>query len=138
MQRHRGRGGFHLNAEINVVSLIDVMMLLLVIFMLTAPMMSGGLDLTLPSADAQPIEAKSGLVVSIDRRGTIFVNDQAMSLDQFRASFRSIASRRTSKGADFQADSGVTWGQMAPVIAIINGAGIDEMGFVMNPEKPPE
>jgi biopolymer transport protein TolR len=57
MRRRRGREQMHLNAEINVVSLIDVMMLLLVIFMLTAPMMTGGLDLTLPSADAKPIEA---------------------------------------------------------------------------------
>ena len=99
MRRRRGRGQMHLNAEINVVSLIDVMMLLLVIFMLTAPMMTGGLDLTLPSADAKPIEAKSGLVVAIDRQGVIHLNDQPMSLDQFRATFKSVASRRTSKGS---------------------------------------
>jgi biopolymer transport protein TolR len=139
MRRRRGRGQMHLNAEINVVSLIDVMMLLLVIFMLTAPMMTGGLDLTLPSADAKPIEAKSGLVVAIDRQGVIHLNDQPMSLDQFRATFKSVASRRTSKGVDFQADSGVSWGTMAPVLAIINAAGVTDLGLVFNPPaRPPE
>ena len=56
-RRHR----FELNAEINVVSLIDVMLLLLVIFMITAPMMQGGVDIALPKADAKPLESKDGL-----------------------------------------------------------------------------
>jgi biopolymer transport protein TolR len=137
MRHRRARARMHLNAEINVVSLIDVMMLLLVIFMLTAPMMTGGLDLTLPSADAKPIESKSGLVVAIDRQGVIHLNDQAMSLAQFRATFKSVASRRTSRGVDFQADSGVSWGVMAPVLTIMNAAGVTDIGFVLNPLPPP-
>ena len=129
----------NLNAEINVVSLIDVMMLLLVIFMLTAPMMTGGLDLTLPSADAKPIEAKSGLVVSIDRNSVIRLNESEMSLDGFRAAFRSVASRRQGKGVDFQADENVPYGLVAKVLAIMNAAGVTDVGFVFNPpESPPE
>src|SRR3954468_8941705 len=96
MRRRRGRQQMHLNADINVVSLIDVMMLLLVIFMLTAPMMSGGLDLTLPSAQAKPIETKSGIIVSIDRQGVIHLNDTPMSLTTFRSAFRGVASRRSA------------------------------------------
>src|SRR5437868_1025770 len=139
MRTRRGRQRMHLNAEINVVSLIDVMMLLLVIFMLTAPMMTGGLDLTLPKADAKPLEAKTGLVVAIDRLGVIHLNDRPMSLAQFRASFKSVASRRTGKGVDFQADSGVTWATMAPVLAIMNDAGVTDIGLVFTPiERPPE
>jgi Biopolymer transport protein len=65
MRRRRER--MALNAEINVVSLIDVMMLLMVIFMITAPIMQGGLDINLPKAEAKPLEPKSGLVVTIDR-----------------------------------------------------------------------
>ncbi len=57
--RRRRSGRLHLNAEINVVSLIDVMMLLLVIFMITAPLMQGGVDVKLPAADAKPLESKS-------------------------------------------------------------------------------
>lgn len=127
-----------LNAEINVVSLIDVMMLLLVIFMLTAPMMTGGLDLTLPSADAKPIEAKSGLVVSIDRSSVIRLNEAVMSLDGFKAAFKGVASRRQGKGVDFQADEGVPYGLVAKVLSIMNAAGVTDIGFVFNPpESPP-
>jgi biopolymer transport protein TolR len=127
----------HLNAEINVVSLIDVMMLLLVIFMLTAPMMTGGLDLTLPSADAKPIEAKSGLVVSIDRNGIIRLNESVMSMDQFRAAFKGAASRRQGKGVDFQADENVPYGTIAKVLSIMNAAGVTDIGFVFNPPDTP-
>jgi len=67
-RRTRGKG-LALNADINVVSLIDVMMLLMVIFMITAPMMQGGVDIALPVAEARPLEARSSLVVSIDHAG---------------------------------------------------------------------
>jgi biopolymer transport protein TolR len=127
----------HLNAEINVVSLIDVMMLLLVIFMLTAPMMTGGLDLTLPSADAKPIEAKSGLVISIDRNGIIRLNESVMSMDQFRAAFKGAASRRQGKGVDFQADENVPYGTIAKVLSVMNAAGVTDIGFVFNPPDIP-
>ncbi|MEO6877156.1 MAG: biopolymer transporter ExbD, partial [Gemmatimonadaceae bacterium] len=60
MASRRRRDRFELNADVNVVSLIDVMLLLLIIFMLTAPMMQGGVDITLPTADAKPLESKDG------------------------------------------------------------------------------
>ena len=66
-RRGRGRERLALNAEINVVSLIDVMMLLMIIFMITAPMMQGGVDIALPKAEARPLESKSGLTVTVDR-----------------------------------------------------------------------
>ena len=72
MARRRGEK-MPLNAEINVVSLIDVMMLLMVIFMITAPIMQGGVDVALPKAQARPLEPKSGLVVTVNRRGAVFV-----------------------------------------------------------------
>jgi biopolymer transport protein ExbD/biopolymer transport protein TolR len=136
MRRRRAKEHKQLNAEINVVSLIDVMMLLLVIFMLTAPMMTGGLDLRLPEADAKPIEASGGLTVSIDRSGTIYLNEQAMPLAQFRSVFGSRARRSTEKTVRLQMDGSVTWDTQAQVLAIINGAGITDIAYVLNP--PPE
>src|SRR5438045_1013263 len=126
----RRRARVALNAEINVVNLIDVMLLLLVIFMLTAPMMTGGVDLTLPSADAQPIESKSGMVVAIDRNGVIHLADNPMDIDQFRAAFKSVWSRRSGKGVDFQADSAVPYDLVAKVLGIMNAAGATEIGLV--------
>jgi biopolymer transport protein TolR len=136
MRRRRAKDQMHLNAEINVVSLIDVMMLLLVIFMLTAPMMTGGLDLRLPEADAKPIEATGGLTVSIDRNRTIFLNEQSMTLATFRSVFPSRARRSKEKTVRLQMDGGVTWDLHAQVVSIINNAGINDIAYVLNP--PPE
>lgn len=129
-----------LNAEINVVSLIDVMMLLLVIFMLTAPMMTAGLDINLPEADAKPIEATGGITVSIDRTGKIYLNETAMtSIDQFRTTIASLARRSSEKAAKLQIDGAVTWSVQAPVVTAINQAGITDIGFVFNPlTEPPK
>src|ERR671920_1284870 len=104
MSRRRRREGLPLNAEINVVSLIDVMLLLLVIFMITAPIMQGGVDVALPKAEARPLEPKSGLVVTVNRRGAVFVDETALTLDEFRASFAALASRRSSGGVYLRAD----------------------------------
>src|SRR3954469_24880635 len=120
MRRRRAKDRMHLNAEINVVSLIDVMMLLLVIFMLTAPMMTGGMDIKLPEADAKPIEASGGLTVSINRGGTIYLNDRPLTISQFRSAFRLSASRSREKTVKLQIDENVTWGLQAQVISIIN------------------
>jgi biopolymer transport protein TolR len=139
MRRRRARDQMHLNAEINVVSLIDVMMLLLVIFMLTAPMMTSGLDVTLPEADARPIEATSSLTVLIDRSGVIHLNDSPMSLAQFKLAFRSVAARSKDKSVKLQIDRSVPWDVHAPVIAAINAAGITAIGYVLNQaENPPK
>ncbi|MEO9036606.1 MAG: biopolymer transporter ExbD, partial [Gemmatimonadaceae bacterium] len=74
-----------MNADINVVSLIDVMLLLLVIFMITAPMMQGGIDLNLPKADAKPMEAKDAVSIDVMRDGRIVIDGNTMSIGEFRA-----------------------------------------------------
>jgi biopolymer transport protein TolR len=137
MRRRRAKEHLALNAEINVVSLIDVMMLLLVIFMLTAPMMTGGLDLRLPEADAKPIEATGGLTVSIDKNNTIFLNDQSMTLAQFRSVFASRAKRIKEKTVRLQMDGSVKWDLHAQVVTIINQAGITDIAYVLNPIQEP-
>jgi len=134
MARHNRRGGFELNADINVVSLIDVMMLLMVIFMITAPMMQGGVDIALPRAEARPLEAKNGLVVSIDRAGGIYVGDNRLTYEEFRASFKALASQRGRGGIYLRADQGVPYGTVVRVIAVMRGAGVGDVGLVTEPE----
>lgn len=123
-----------LNAEINVVSLIDVMMLLMVIFMITAPIMQGGVDVNLPKAEARPLEPKSGLAVTVDRSGRIHVEDAALSLAEFRASFKAIAAERGKDGIYLRADEGVNYGTVVQVLAIIRASGISDVGLVAEPE----
>jgi biopolymer transport protein TolR len=133
--RHRGRGDrMPLTAEINVVSLIDVMMLLMIIFMITAPMMQGGVDVTLPRAEARPLNAKSALVVSLTRDGRIFADDAPLSLAEFRGAFRSLADRRGGDGVYLRADQGVNYGRVVEVLAIMRGAGVGNIGLVAEPE----
>ena len=75
----RGHGELPLNADINVTSLVDVAFVLLIIFMITAPIMQGGVDVQLPRAEARPMTAAEGLVVSVDREGRIFLEDTPVS-----------------------------------------------------------
>ena len=139
--RRRSRGErTPLNAEINVVSLIDVMMLLMVIFMITAPMMQGGIDLTLPKAAAAPLESKSGLVISIDRAGAIYTSndirpENRLTLSEFRASFATIARRAAKDGVFVRADKNANFGIVAQVFAIIAAAGVTNLGVVLEPEE---
>ena len=125
-----------LNAEINVVSLIDVMLLLLVIFMITAPMMQGGVDVALPKAEAKPLEPKSGLVVSVDRAGFIYVDETRMTLGEFRSAFRALASKRASDGVYLRGDASVPYGLMTQVLATMRAAGVGDVGLVTDPEAP--
>jgi biopolymer transport protein TolR len=124
-----------LNAEINVVSLIDVMMLLMVIFMITAPIMQGGVDINLPKAEARPLEPKSGLVVTVDKAGMIHVDETALTFSEFRATFRTLASTRGKDGIYLRADEGVSYGMVAKVLAVMRTTGIADVGLVLEPEQ---
>ena len=137
MSRRRRRGGMALNAEINVVSLIDVMLLLLVVFMITAPLMQGGVDITLPRAEARPLDQRSGLVVTVNRAGQIYVDEDRLSLDEFRAGFRALAQQRSSRGVYLRADQGVPYGRVVQVLAIMRAAGVGDVGLVAEPEALP-
>ena len=134
-RRGRGRDRLVLNAEINVVSLIDVMMLLMIIFMITAPMMQGGVDISLPQAQARPLESKSGLTVTIDRAGTIFVDEARLSLAEFSSSFKTFAQRRGPGGIYLRADDRVPYGSVVKVLAIMRASGVGDVGLVAEPTE---
>jgi biopolymer transport protein TolR len=134
-RRGRGRDRLVLNAEINVVSLIDVMMLLMIIFMITAPMMQGGVDITLPKAQARPLESKSGLTVTVDRTGAIFVDEARLTFAQFSASFKALANRRGSGGVYLRADDRVPYGSVVKVLAVMRASGVGDIGLVAEPPE---
>jgi biopolymer transport protein ExbD/biopolymer transport protein TolR len=133
--RRRARGErTPLNAEINVVSLIDVMMLLMIIFMITAPMMQGGVDVSLPRAEARPLDAKRPLVVSITRDGRIYLDEVRVSLREFRGMFRALAEQSGQGGVYLRADQRADYGQVVRVLAIMRAAGVGDVGLVTEPE----
>src|SRR6185369_9442871 len=123
-----------LNAEINVVSLIDVMLLLLVIFMITAPLMQGGVDIQLPETNAKPLESKDGMNITVNSKNEIFVDNDKMDISQFRLLFKSISKNRTRNGVYLRADRNVPYGTVAQLMAIMNGAGVTNVGLVTQPE----
>ena len=133
MSRRRGNR-MEMNAEINVVSLIDVMMLLMVIFMITAPIMQGGVDVSLPRAQARALEPKGGLVVTVNRAGEIFVDQDRLTFDEFRASFAALSERRGREGVYLRADQNVPYGVVVRVLAVMRGAGVGDVGLVAEPE----
>ena len=135
MSRRRRADRFPLNAEINVVNLIDVMLLLMVIFMLTAPMMQGGVDVALPRADVRPMEAKRGLIVTVAADETISVGETRVSFEEFRTSFAALAGDQGRNGLYLRADRAVPYGTIMQVIAIMKNANIGEVGLVAEPER---
>jgi len=135
MPRRARRHRFELNADINVVSLIDVMLLLLIIFMITAPMMQGGVDIALPEANAKPLESKDGLSVTVNQSGDVFVGDTRMTLAEFRATFKTLAANRTRNGVYLRADKGVPYGTVAQLFAIMHENGVTNIGLVMDAEE---
>lgn len=133
MTRHRTRATF--NADINVTSLVDVAFVLLIIFMITAPMMQGGVAVQLPRAQARPLEPQKGIVVSVDRRGRIFVDQASFSYDDFRATFRAMVARRKPSAIYLRADRAVPYGDVVRVLAIIRTSGIRDVGLVAEQEN---
>lgn len=129
------QGDLPLNADINVTSLVDVAFVLLIIFMITAPMMQGGVEVELPRAEARPLQAKEGMVVSVDRRGRIFVDESEFSYQDFRATFRSLVETRKPTGIYLRSDSRVNYGQVVQVLAIIRAAGVQNVGLVAEEES---
>jgi len=110
-------------------------MLLMIIFMITAPIMQGGVDVNLPKAEAKPLEPKSGLVVTVDHAGQITVDETKLSYAEFRASFKALAAQRGKEGVYLRADAGVPYGTVVQVLAVMRNAGVSDIGMVAEPEE---
>ena len=131
----RSRGSQPLMADVNVTSLVDIAFVLLIIFMITAPMMQGGVDVDLPRAEARPLPTKEGIVVSIDRQGRVFIDETPVSLSDFRLTFRSLVAARKPSGVYLRADSRVPYGEVVQVLATIRSSGISNVGLVAEEER---
>lgn len=131
------RGSLPPTAEINVTSLVDVAFVLLIIFMITAPMMQGGVDVQLPRAAARPLSLRDALVITVDRRGTVYVDREAMSFAEFQAGLRSILARRKPSGVYLRGDRAAPYGEVVRVLAAVREAGVSDVGLVAEAEGRP-
>lgn len=130
----RRRGAVPLTADINVTSLVDVAFVLLIIFMITAPMLQGGVDVQLPRAEARPLKAEEGLVVTVDRSGRIFLDQTAVTYADFRVAFQAVVATRRPSGVYLRADRRVPYGEVIRVLAAIRAAGVRDVGLVAEDE----
>jgi biopolymer transport protein ExbD/biopolymer transport protein TolR len=122
-------------ADINVTSLVDVAFVLLIIFMITAPMMQGGVAVELPKAQGRPLAPKEGIVVTVDRNGRIYVDQTRVSYDEFRAAFRALVAKRGTSNVYLRGDRRVPYGEVVRVMAAMIAAGVTNVQMTTEDEE---
>ena len=126
-------------SDINVTPFVDVMLVLLIIFMVTAPMMTQGVDVALPEATAEPLPAeKEHLMISIDNKATIFINDVPVTVDDLNEKLKRIMSNRSDREVYLKADKDITYGTVVRVMSEIKLAGVEKLGMVTVPPTKEE
>jgi biopolymer transport protein TolR len=118
-------------SEINMTPLIDVMLVLLVIFIITAPLMVSAVKVELPRAEgAKSMEAPKFVAVALDPSGQIFVDDRPLTTDELSASFAQAAQRNPQAEVQLRADTTVPYGRVVEVMGLAQKAGLSRIGFV--------
>jgi biopolymer transport protein TolR len=129
-----GGNNGHLMSDINVTPLVDVMLVLLIIFMVTAPMMMQGVDVSLPEATAEPLESeKEHLVITVDKENKVFINDFQVSVDGLGEKLKKILEGRSDREVFLKADKDISYGTVVQVMAEVKGAGVEKLGMVTEP-----
>ena len=134
LRRRSTRRHSHVNAEINLTNLIDVAFVLLIIFMITAPILQGGVEVALPKAAAAPITSQEGVIVSVRADGSIYIGDvRVQSLQEFERLFPTYIRQQSKKFAYLKADASATHGRVMEVVGIMKKLDVAEVGFVVEP-----
>jgi biopolymer transport protein ExbD len=126
----RGRGAPQALGEINVTPLVDVVLVLLLVFMVTAPMMSRGIDVALPVANQPKIEQQDRITVSVNAEGRVYVADRPVNINLLEDQIRGLTGGRPEAVVYLRADEGLRYGQVIKVVDVIKHAGVDRIGFV--------
>ena len=125
-------------SDINMTPLIDVMLVLLVIFMITAPLMTSSLKLDLPKADGSPpTDAAPFVAVAVDTQGQLFWGDAPVSAEALAAKVKASAARNPATEVQLRADQAVPYGRVAELIALLQAAGLNRIGFVTQAPTTP-
>ena len=121
-------------AEINVIPLVDVILVLLVIFMVTAPMLHRGLDINLPTSAANNIKAEERLIVTIQRDHTLSLGNDPISLIDLKSKLRDAKASNPLVAVYLRADKTVPYGRVVQIMDEVKGAKIERLGMVTGPK----
>lgn len=128
-----------LMSEINVVPYIDVMLVLLVIFMITAPLLSQGVKVDLPKAAAQPVESqdRETLVLTVDREGRYFLDDRRITSEELGRKVAAILRARPQTPVLIRGDRQSSYGEVVKAMTLLQSAGAPSVGLLTEPPRKP-
>ena len=123
-------------SDINVTPLVDVMLVLVVIFIITAPLLASSIRLDLPKAEGtQPGDAPRFVTVVVDKAGKVFLNDKPVSAPQLTEQLTAAAKQNPETEIQLRADAGVPYGRVVEVMGLAHQAGLTRIGFIAEPAK---
>jgi biopolymer transport protein ExbD len=135
MPRHRGHSRLEPSAEINVTALVDVCLTLLVIFMITAPMLQGGVEVSVPRARTQSVPSNEGVIVTVDRQGAVYIGQQQVRWEDFERVFPEAVRTAGAKSVYLRADQGVPYGRVVRVLGAMKAADVATVGLIAEEEN---
>jgi biopolymer transport protein TolR len=121
--------------DINVTNLVDVVLVLLIIFMIAAPMMQAGIDIQLPRTKATPEDMGEGVVVTITKEQRIYIDERVTNLDRFEGILTDVSRKKGSQSVYLRADKDIPYGLVIQIVGKIKALGIQNLGLVTEPEK---
>jgi biopolymer transport protein TolR len=127
-----------LMSEINVVPYIDVMLVLLVIFMITAPLLTQGVKVELPQAAATPVDSQDSetLVVTVDRQGRYYLDDKPVSAEDLKRKVAGILKARPKTPVLVRGDRQAAYGEVVKAMTLLQSAGAPTVGLITEPPRP--
>jgi biopolymer transport protein TolR len=124
-------------SDINVTPLVDVMLVLVVIFIITAPLLANSIRLDLPRTDAaRPNDAPAFVTVVLDRSGVTFLDDKSIGADELARRLAQAARSNPETEIHLRADQAVPYGRVVEIMAMAQKAGLNRIGFVADPVEP--
>lgn len=134
--RRRGGGKRGLNSEINVTPLVDVMLVLLIIFMVAAPMMTVGVPIDLPETKASAMNSDTQpITISVNAKGEVYLQEAPIAVDEVVAKLQAIATTGYNERIYVRGDTAAAYGTVMKVMALISSAGYKNIGLVTAPQQ---
>ncbi|MCI0699097.1 biopolymer transporter ExbD [candidate division KSB1 bacterium] len=123
--------------DINVTSLVDVTMVLLIVFIISAPFMRSGVRVDLPKAEARESQPQRAIIIAVDRNGQLFLNQEKVTMENLAAKITQLRDRAPNLPILIEGDAAVAYGQVIKIMDAVRRAGSENVGLVLEPEVKP-